>query len=57
VVCQSAQVSLSSSGEATVNVLERLIASTTSSGNVYYLGNPTVSIHSMTSSGRVIRYR
>jgi LuxR family maltose regulon positive regulatory protein len=42
---------------ATVNVLERLIASTTSSGNVYYLGNPTVSIREMTSSGKVIRYR
>jgi hypothetical protein len=57
VVCQRARVSLSSSGEATVNVLERLIASTTSSGNVYYLGDPTVSIRDMTSSGRVIRYR
>lgn len=57
VVCKRAQVRLSSSGEATVNVLERLIASTTSSGNVYYLGNPTVSIRDMTSSGRVIRYR
>ncbi|MEJ2711106.1 MAG: hypothetical protein P8074_26100 [Anaerolineales bacterium] len=42
---------------ATVNVLERLIASSTSSGNVYYLGDPTVSIREMTSSGRVIRYR
>lgn len=56
VLCQRAQVGLSSSGEATVNVLERLVASTTSSGNVYYLGDPTVFISDMTSSGRVIRY-
>lgn len=56
VVCQRAEVNLSSSGEATVKVSERLVASTTSSGNVYYLGDPTVFIRDMTSSGRVIRY-
>jgi hypothetical protein len=48
-----AQVRLSSSGDATIRVSERLRADLTSSGNVYYTGNPTVDVNE-SSSGQAI---
>lgn len=53
VICQSAQVRLSSSGNATLNVLEVLEADLSSSGNVYYIGNPRIVYKDSSSSGRV----
>lgn len=49
-----AQVRVSSSGDATIRVSDRLEADLTSSGNVYYNGNPEVDVNE-SSSGRAIR--
>jgi hypothetical protein len=46
-----ADVTLSSSGDATVRVSERLTGRLSSSGNLYYIGNPNLDV-SMSSSGR-----
>lgn len=47
-----AEINISSSGSATVNVIERISGSISSSGNIYYGGNPTINVHT-TSSGKV----
>jgi hypothetical protein len=49
-----AEVILSSSGSATVRVSDRLTGRLSSSGDVRYIGNPTVDV-STTSSGRVVQ--
>jgi hypothetical protein len=49
-----ADVSLTSSGTATLRVSDHLSGSLSSSGNVYYIGNPDVKM-SMTSSGRTVQ--
>jgi len=53
VVCQNADVKLTSSGNATLHVLERLEADLSSSGNVYYIGNPKIIYKDSSSTGRV----
>jgi len=53
VVCQTANVTLTSSGDATLNVLEVLTADLSSSGNVYYVGNPKIKYTDSSSTGRV----
>ncbi len=50
----TADVTISSSGSATIRVSDQLSGSLSSSGNVYYIGNPIVSINS-TSSGQAIQ--
>jgi hypothetical protein len=50
---QEANVTLTSSGDATLWVTNSLLANLSSSGNVAYYGNPTVNQHA-TSSGRVM---
>jgi hypothetical protein len=52
VVCKTAYVELTSSGDATLNVLEVLTADLSSSGNVYYVGNPKVVYKDSSSTGR-----
>jgi hypothetical protein len=52
VACKTAYVELTSSGDATLNVLEDLTADLSSSGNVYYLGNPKVVYNDSSSTGR-----
>jgi len=52
VVCQTAEINLTSSGDATLNVLEVLTADLSSSGNVYYVGNPKVVYRASSSTGR-----
>jgi hypothetical protein len=49
-----ADVTLSSSGDATIQVSGRLTGRLSSSGNLYYIGNPTLDV-SMSSSGRTER--
>ncbi len=49
-----AEVTLTSSGTATVRVSDRLGGRLSSSGNVYYIGNPEVSVRT-TSSGRAVQ--
>jgi Putative auto-transporter adhesin, head GIN domain len=49
----SAVVRISSSGSATIRVSDQLTGTLNSSGNVYYIGNPTVNISS-SSSGKAI---
>ena len=49
-----ASVRLASSGTATLRVSDRLDGSLTSSGNLYYLGSPQVSVNT-DSSGRTIQ--
>jgi len=51
---RQAEVRLSSSGDATIRVSDQLQANLTSSGNLYYTGNPEVDARE-TSSGRVNR--
>jgi hypothetical protein len=51
---RQAEVRLSSSGDATIRVSDQLQANLTSSGNLYYTGNPEVDSRE-TSSGRVNR--
>lgn len=53
VVCQTADVKLTSSGDAAINVQGVLTADLSSSGNVYYVGNPKVMYKDSSSSGRV----
>jgi len=50
-----ARVRLSSSGDAIVSVQNRLDADLSSSGNLYYLGDPLVRVQDSSSEGRVIR--
>ncbi len=50
----TAQVTISSSGSATIQVSDQLSGMLGSSGNVYYVGNPTININS-TSSGSAIQ--
>jgi hypothetical protein len=47
-----AEVNISSSGSATVQASERLSGSLSSSGNLYYVGNPTLEVRT-SSSGKV----
>jgi hypothetical protein len=47
-----AEINISSSGSATVNVIERISGSISSSGNIYFGGNPTIDVRT-TSSGKV----
>jgi len=49
-----ANVDLTSSGSATVRVSDRLSGRLSSSGNIYYVGNPEVDVR-MTSSGKTIQ--
>ncbi|UCD99437.1 MAG: DUF2807 domain-containing protein [Chloroflexota bacterium] len=51
---QRADVSLTSSGSATIWVSDVLSGSLSSSGNIYYVGNPSVDVRE-SSSGRVER--
>jgi len=53
VICQNAYVKLTSSGNATLNVQSILEADLSSSGNVYYTGNPKIVYKDSSSSGRV----
>ena len=48
------EVTLTSTGTATIRVSDRLGGRLSSSGNVYYLGNPEVSVRT-TSSGRAVQ--
>lgn len=48
----TADIDLTSSGSATVWVSDRLSGSLSSSGNIYYVGNPEVDVRT-TSSGRI----
>lgn len=50
----TADIDLTSSGSATVWVSDRLRGSLSSSGNIYYAGNPEVDVR-ITSSGRTIQ--
>jgi hypothetical protein len=50
----TADIDLTSSGSATVWVSDRLSGSLSSSGNIYYIGNPEVDVR-MTSSGKTIQ--
>ena len=52
----SAEVTLSSSGEATLNVSDTLNGSLTSSGNINYVGSPRLNVNA-TSSGKAIQTR
>ncbi len=54
VVCQRAEVRLTSSGDAYLNVTDSLTADLSSSGNLYYAGNPKVVYKDSSSSGRAI---
>ncbi len=54
VVSSTAQVSISSSGNATVRVSDQLSGRLSSSGNIYYIGNPSVNV-STSSSGEAIK--
>ena len=54
VICQNAYVTLTSSGNAILNVLEVLEADLSSSGNVYYVGKPKITYKDSSSSGRVL---
>ncbi len=52
VSCQTADVKLTSSGDAMLNVLGELTADLSSSGNVYYAGNPKIVYRASSSTGR-----
>ena len=54
VICQNAYITLTSSGNAILNVLEVLEADLSSSGNVYYIGKPRIIYKDSSSSGRVL---
>jgi hypothetical protein len=54
VTCQTASVELTSSGDATLNVLGVLTADLSSSGNVYYVGDPQLVYKDSSSTGRVL---
>ena len=53
--CQRAKVKLSSSGNATLYVVDKLEADLSSSGDVYYTGDPIVATTPTSSTGRVKR--
>jgi hypothetical protein len=53
-VSAEAEVTLSSSGTATVRVSDRLSGRLSSSGEIYYIGNPEVNVR-RTSSGRAVQ--
>jgi hypothetical protein len=48
-------VGLSSSGNARINVLDKLEVNLSSSGNVYYLGDPGIITNESSSTGRLIK--
>jgi hypothetical protein len=50
----TADINLTSSGSATVQVSDRLSGRLSSSGNIYYVGNPEVDVR-MSSSGKTIQ--
>ena len=50
----TADIDLTSSGSATVRVSDQLSGRLSSSGNIYYVGNPEVDVR-MTSSGKTIQ--
>ena len=52
--CRQASVSISGSGDATVNASRRLSAAVSGSGSIHYLGDPSVEAH-VTGSGSVSR--
>jgi len=52
VACQTAEVKVTSSGDATLNVTEVLTADLSSSGDIYYVGNPKVIYKDSSSTGR-----
>lgn len=54
VTSEEAEVTLTSSGKVTIRVSDRLRGRLSSSGDVYYIGNPDVNV-STSSSGRVIQ--
>jgi hypothetical protein len=54
-VSQNTRVRLSSSGDANINVHENLEADLSSSGNVYYIGDPAVFVSDSSSTGKVIK--
>jgi hypothetical protein len=54
VLSTQAEVALSSSGSAWIQVSDSLTGRLSSSGNVYYSGNPTVDV-STSSSGKVVK--
>ena len=54
VVSSDADITISSSGSATVNVLENITGSISSSGDIYYFGDPQVNVRT-SSSGTVQR--
>jgi hypothetical protein len=49
-----AEVTLTSNGTATISVSDRLSGRLSSSGDIYYIGNPEVNVRT-TSSGRTVR--
>ena len=51
---RDAEITISSSGDASVQVSDYLSGRLSSSGNIYYIGNPQVNV-STTSSGRVVQ--
>jgi hypothetical protein len=53
--CRTAEVRVSSSGSATVRASESLDAEVTSSGSVWYFGNPPEVKGNVTSSGRLVK--
>ena len=50
-----ADLGLSSSGNAWINVNDKLTVSLSSSGNVYYLGDPDLAKYESSSTGRLIK--
>jgi len=54
-VSNYANVRLSSSGNAAIYALEKLEAEISSSGNLYYTGDPEIQITDLSSSGKVIK--
>lgn len=54
VASETADIDITSSGSATVRVSGRLSGRISSSGNIYYVGNPEVDVR-MTSSGKTIQ--
>jgi hypothetical protein len=55
-VSSIADVTISSSGSATIRVSDQLSGKISSSGNIYYIGNPVVNIN-ITSSGKAIQIK
>jgi hypothetical protein len=55
-VSSIADITISSSGSATIRVSDQLSGKISSSGNIYYIGNPVVNIN-ITSSGKAIQIK